>query len=180
MSPPTTLDLAMAPSLHQRFLALLDAHGAAVARTVRGYARNEAERADLEQEVALALWIGLPGFRGDCAERTFVLRIAHNRALAFLSRRTRRAEQAPVPERASPAADPEQRASGAERLRALHAALSEIPLGLRQVLLLALEGLSHEEIGAVLGITANNAAVRLSRARAALRERMGEKKEEAP
>ena len=38
----------------------------------------------------------------------------------------------------------------------------------------ALELLSHEEIGAVLGITSNNVTVRLHRARAALRELLGE------
>jgi RNA polymerase sigma-70 factor (ECF subfamily) len=39
-------------------------------------------------------------------------------------------------------------------------------------MLLALEDLLHSEISAVLGITENNVAVRLSRARALLRERM--------
>jgi len=164
----------MAVSLKSRFLSLLEVHGAGVARTIRGYARSEAERADLEQEVALALWTALPSFRGDCSERTFVLRIAHNRALTLLSKRTDSVEAPPGAELPATSADPERRASGAERLRALQRALKEIPLGPRQVLLLALEGLSHDEIAAVLGISANNAAVRLSRARAALRERLGD------
>ena len=163
----------MASAQHKRLLSLLEAHGAAVARTVRGYSRDEAERADLEQEVAMALWTALPAFRGDCSERTFVLRVTHNRALAFLTRRARAAEAPLEDVHEAPSADPERRAEGAERLRGLKRALHQLPLGPRQVLLLALEGLSHEEIGAVLGISANNAAVRLSRARAALRRQMG-------
>jgi DNA-directed RNA polymerase specialized sigma24 family protein len=43
----------------------------------------------------------------------------------------------------------------------------------RQVLTLALEDLSHAEIGSVLGIRENAVAVRLTRARQALREALG-------
>lgn len=56
-------------------------------RLIAAYARKEADRADLLQDIALALWCALPAFRGDCSERTFLLRIAHNRALTFLSKR---------------------------------------------------------------------------------------------
>ena len=42
----------------------------------------------------------------------------------------------------------------------------------RQVLVLSLEGLSHREIADVVGITENNVAVRLNRARTAVRERL--------
>jgi RNA polymerase sigma factor (sigma-70 family) len=48
--------------------------------------------------------------------------------------------------------------------------LRALPLGQRQVLALALEGLSHQEIGAIVGITAENVAVRLGRAREAMRK----------
>jgi len=41
------------------------------------------------------------------------------------------------------------------------------------MIVLMLEGLSHAEIGEVLGITENNVAVRLTRARKALKEAMG-------
>jgi RNA polymerase sigma-70 factor (ECF subfamily) len=47
--------------------------------------------------------------------------------------------------------------------------LRALPLGQREVLALALEGLPHAEIAAIVGITPENVAVRLGRARAALR-----------
>ena len=40
-------------------------------------------REELVQEIALAIWQALPRFRGECSERTFVFRIAHNRGLIF-------------------------------------------------------------------------------------------------
>ena len=47
--------------------------------------------------------------------------------------------------------------------------MRSLPLGARQVLVLALEGLTHSEIGDVLGLAENVVSVRLHRARVALR-----------
>ena len=65
--------------LEQRFDALLEAHGPSLARLAASYARRASEHDDLFQEIAFAIWRALPGFRGECSERTFVFRIAHNR-----------------------------------------------------------------------------------------------------
>lgn len=59
--------------------------------------------------------------------------------------------------------------AAAERERLL-GAIQRLPEGHRQVVLLSLEGLSHADIAEVLGITENNVAVRLSRARRALKD----------
>src|SRR5678815_5486792 len=76
--------------VRERFDRLVRAFGAAVSRTARSYAASGAEREDLEQDIAVAIWRGLPSFRGDCSERTFVLRIAHNQALSSVTRRRSR------------------------------------------------------------------------------------------
>lgn len=150
-------------------------HGPSIARMARSYARTVAEREDLEQEMATAIWRALPTFRGESSERTFVLRVAHNRALTALTARRRRPPMEELDEaQAMDAPDPEVLAGLGERMRRVFEALHALPIVPRQVLLLALEGLTHEEVGDVLGITAGNAAVRLSRARAALRAAMGE------
>ena len=51
--------------------------------------------------------------------------------------------------------------------------MRSLPLGARQVLVLTLEGLTHAEIAEVLGLAENVVSVRLNRARAALRVRLG-------
>lgn len=70
----------------QRFAELLRKHGPGLGRIAASYARP-ADQADLGQEISLAIWNALDGFRGDCSERTFIFRIAHNRALSHLARR---------------------------------------------------------------------------------------------
>jgi RNA polymerase sigma factor (sigma-70 family) len=50
-----------------------------------------------------------------------------------------------------------------------------LPVGQRQLVVLALEGLRYDEIADLLGITVGNVGVRLNRARAALREQLEER-----
>ncbi|HSC28190.1 MAG TPA: RNA polymerase sigma factor [Vicinamibacterales bacterium] len=164
------IDERMADEREARYLRLLGEHECAVHRLAASYEREPARRQDLVQEIWLALWQALPAFRGDCAERTFVFRIAHNRAVSHVQHwRRRRTEtldgSEPIPA-ATP--DPEHAATERQRRERLQAAVLRLPLGLRQAIVLRLEGLSQREIGDVLGISENNVAVRLTRARAAL------------
>jgi RNA polymerase sigma-70 factor (ECF subfamily) len=52
-------------------------------------------------------------------------------------------------------------------------AIRGLSIPFRQVITLALEDLSHGEIAAVLGISENNVAVRMNRARNLLKEILG-------
>ncbi len=156
------------------FLRLVGAHRAVLGRAVECYARTPSDREDLSQEIGLALWRALPGFRGECSERTFLARIAHNRGVDFLVRR-RRSATAPETDCADGKPGPEDETGSRERRELLFAALRTMPVGYRQVLALALEDLDHQEIAEAMGITPENVAVRLSRARDMLRRKLKEK-----
>ena len=155
-----------------RALRLLTDHARPLERLVASYARSAADRQDLLQEVAMALLRALPSFRGDCSERTFLLRVAHNRALTFAARRGARtvdledhADAVVATTGKNPSIAYERR----ERSNRLLAAVRALPVPHRQVITMILEGLSHAEIAEVLGTTENNVAVRANRGRAALR-----------
>ncbi|MEW6321336.1 MAG: sigma-70 family RNA polymerase sigma factor [Acidobacteriota bacterium] len=153
-----------------RYLGLVAEYDRAIRRLAASYERDSARQQDLVQDIWLALWQALPRFRGECSDRTFVFRVAHNRGVGHVQHwRRRHAEpldaEAPLPD---PGASPEHAATDRQRRERLQAAVRRLPLGLRQPTVLMLEGLSHREIGDVLGITENNVAVRLTRAKAAL------------
>ena len=150
------------------FARIMEAHGGALGRVADCYAREGADREDLSQEIGLAIWRALPRFRRECSERTFAMRIAHNRGLCFAFRRRRHAAE-PERELADPGPGPEEAVGAGQRRELLFSAIRALPVGLRQVLVLALEGLDHREIAEVVGISENNVAVRCNRARAALR-----------
>ena len=149
--------------------------GPALRRLAGSYETDPGRRDDLAQEIAIALWRALPRFRGECSLRTFVYRVAHNRALTHVWRRGRAAttDVAEAEQVIDPAESVESRVARVQRRDRLDVAIRTLPIVHRQVLTLALEDLSHTEIAGVLGIRENAVAVRLTRARQALREALG-------
>ena len=163
----------MRADFDQRFTTLMKAEGAALARLAGSYARTAGDREDLFQDIAVAIWQALPRFRGECSERTFLFRIAHNRGIAHLARRrVLTVEAGEDLELRDARPDPEQSLSAEQQGRRLRDAVVALPVVYRQVVTLALEGLSYAEIGAVLGITESNVGARLTRARQMLRTRL--------
>lgn len=163
--------------LAARFEAILAREGAALRRVTASYAADSGRREDLFQDICLALWTALPRFRGEASERTFVFRVAHNRGIAAAARRgLATAELDAAEEVADRGPDPAAAAEQRQRQASLQQAVRRLPLGLRQALALALEGFSYREIGEVMGISEGNVAVRVTRARKALRELLGEER----
>lgn len=155
------------------FDRIAEKYGPALRRLATAWERDAPAREDLLQEILLALWRALPNFRGECSEKTFVFRVAHNRALTHRYRRKPETETLDAASHVSdPRPTPETAASASQRVEQVMRALRTLPVASRQILTLSLEGLSRAEIADVLGITENNAGVRLSRARRALQEEM--------
>jgi RNA polymerase sigma factor (sigma-70 family) len=157
---------------------------AALRRLACSYEHDPAGREDLVQEIAMALWTALPRFRGDASERTWVYRVAHNTAISFVANRNRRdnRERAGDPPREPvSASNPEGDAIERQRRERLWAAVQELPMPDRQIIVLHFEGLSAAEIEAVTGITAGAVATRLTRVRQKLTTRIRrDEGEEAP
>lgn len=145
-------------------------HAAMLQRVAWGYVDNASDRDDLMQEILFALWRALPRFRGESSERTFVLRIAHNRGISFAIRRRHRFERlAAEGEVRDPVPLAEERLISEQRRDRLFQAIRRLPEVQRQAVMLRLEGLSQREIAEVQGTTETNVGVRLTRARKALR-----------
>jgi RNA polymerase sigma factor (sigma-70 family) len=166
-------------TVEDRFNRIMSEYGPALARLAFGYERVAGAREELTQEIALAVWQALPHFRGECTERTFVYRIAHNRGLTHVCRRQPAHqpldELSPLLEPVDPRPHPEQQVAITHQRDRLRSAIQRLPLAYRQVVMLMLEELPHGEIAEVLGITESNVAVRLNRARKALKEVLEER-----
>lgn len=160
----------------QLFDRILRQYGPALSRLAFGYEKVAGPRDELVQEIALAIWQALPQFRGECSERTFIYRIAHNRGLTHVCKRRPPSdpldELPPSLEPVDPRPHPEEQMSILSQRDRLRTAIQRLPLVYRQVVMLTLEDLSNAEIADVLGITENNVGVRLNRARKALKEQL--------
>lgn len=163
--------------LEQQYEDVWSQYGSSLVRLASSYEDVAHAREDLVQEIQLALWKALPKFRGDCSMRTFVYRIAHNRALTHVwQSRTQAQSSAELIEVGDPRPGPESSAIGRAGYWALLNAIRKLPIPYRQVITMALDELPQGEIATVLGITENNVAVRLNRARKLLRKELGGKK----
>lgn len=157
------------------FVDIVREHGRMVARIAASHEARPHLAEELVQEIWFAVWRALPSFRGDSSVKSFVARIAANRAASHVASalRTPRTEEVDeqVPDRGK---GPEAAAIGQDGSARLMAAVRELPLVSRQVVMLTLEGFGPGEIAAALGITSNAVSVRLTRAKDQLRQRMGE------
>ena len=143
-----------------RFTELMEAFAGPIRRLCAAYALGAADREDLFQDIFLAVWRALPGFRGDSSMRTWLYRIAHNVALTWQTRdRRRQSREQPL--------ENDIAVTGGMDLRrlALNHAIAGMNPADRTLTLLWLEGLSAAEIEDVTGVKSATVAVRLSRIR---------------
>ena len=163
MTAPSTDD-------ESRFAAWLREHGAIPRKLSRAYTFEAADADELHQEMLVQLWRSLPRFRGQSLESTWIYRVCLNTALTSQRERRRRearvvpAAQAPA-DAACPAANPADAHEHGDRLAALMDAVRALPPPERTLVVLALDGLGHREIGEITGQTENHVGVALLRAR---------------
>jgi RNA polymerase sigma-70 factor (ECF subfamily) len=166
----------MKGSLDERYHLLLAAHGPALSRLSASYTRTPSDRDDLFQDIALAIWRALPNFRGESSEKTFIFRIAQNRAITYLAQRRPPMASDEEIELPDPRPNPEKGFAREQQGARLLEAIQRLPVEYRQVITLTLEDMTYSEIAEVLGIGESNVGVRLNRARQMLRQQMETKK----
>lgn len=154
------------------------AYGDALGRLAAAYEANAAERADLEQAIHLQLWRSLEQFDGRCSLRTWVYRVAHNVAASHARAATRRHSlldggDPHEMEIAANCAAPDEEVARTDALAKIYRTIRGMGSTDRQVMLLYLEDVDSTEIAGITGLTPGAVATRISRIKAALRQRFG-------
>lgn len=143
--------------------------------------RNEDEACEAAQEVFLAAWQGLRGFRGDARMSTWLHRITYNHCLKVSEGHRRdsaaRAELAAESARAQSPANmvsaSHARAAENEMRQVVREEIARLPTKYRAVLILRhLQDLSYEEMAEVMRVPVGTVKTQLFRARALLKERL--------
>jgi RNA polymerase sigma-70 factor (ECF subfamily) len=137
---------------------------------------NDAE--DVVQQAYLDAFVNLVRFEGRSSVATWLSRIVVNRALAVIASERRHAIAEAEPHMDAiedpEAIDADRLATREELLRALETAIAELPAGCRAAFVLRdIESLSTREAAELLGITEEALKVRLHRARAIMKQRLG-------
>lgn len=124
------------------------------------FSKDEDEVNDLFQDVLVNLWKGFDSFRGESKVDTWIWRVALNTCITDDRKKKRRGERVPLEMAANLYDD---RDADSKQIQQLHARINKLGVMDRAIVLLWLENLSYDEIGAIMGITPKNVSVKLVR-----------------
>ena len=130
------------------------------------FSKDEDEVADLFQDILVNLWKGFPRFRGDSSPKTWIYRVSLNTCISVERKKKRKGETVPLDMNINLFDDT---AEDMKQVRMLQDRISRLGPFDRAIVLLWLENLSYDEIGAIVGISAKNVSVRLVRIREQLK-----------
>lgn len=134
---------------------------------------------DLLHDAFVLAYTSLDQLQDSAKLEMWLCAIARNVALRYLANQQNRGMKRleGMSEHAMPQASKSQDADAQAMLNELLAEINTLPHGYRDILRLhVLEGYSHEEIGLMLGIAPHSSSSQLSRAKAALRRMMKERR----
>ncbi len=154
-------------------------YGPVVDAVVRRMVADPDQAADAAQDVWIQIFRALPSYRAEAQFSTWVHRIAVNRTLNAL-RRSRRLDRIET-EITEDSASVEPEGDRALLAASIDEAVAQLPTGARTVFLLHdVEGYTHEEIAAELGITAGGSKSQLFKARVRLRKLLAHHRQPDP
>lgn len=169
MATDTTLIQRAIDGDERAMRQLWSQHAPHIDAVVRRLVGNADDAVDIAQEVWIQIFRALPTYRGDSQFGTWAHRIAVNRTLNALRRTRRLAKiETDIEEDTASVEHGSERALLASSIEDAAARLSP---GARTVFLMHdVEGYTHEEIAAELGITTGGSKSQLFKARAKLRK----------
>ena len=135
------------------------------------FSNNTEEVADLFQEILINLWKGFPKFRGESNLRTWIYRVSLNTCISYERKKTRRPDTLPLTMEINLFEDSDDDSRQVQMLRERINRLGPFD---RAIVLLWLENMTYDEIGAIVGISAKNVSVRLVRIREQLKKMSNE------
>lgn len=149
------------------FLERLETHKGILYKVCRLYQDREEDREDLLQEIIAQLWSSYDSFRGDSQFSSWMYRVALNTAIVYLRKEKRRQERlAPYPDLAE---DVKPVQDKQEQYALFQQAVAQLGKVEKALVFLYMEGQSGKDIAAILGISPDNARIRISRVKEKLK-----------
>ena len=154
----------------QQFSQLVKDNRSTIYSVCYMFSNDADEVADLFQEVLVKLWNGYGSFQGKSDIKTWIYRVTLNTCIT-IDRKKRRNRKAELSMDVDYFDSQEQSTA---QVRMLHDRISRLQPLDRAIILLWLEQISYDEIGEIVGISAKNVSVRLTRIRVQLKKMSNE------
>ena len=124
------------------------------------FSQDEDEVNDLFQETLINMWKGIDNFREESKISTWIYRVALNTCLLQERKKKKEVKKVPLNMNVNFFEDNDPNST---QVRILHQRIGKLGLVDRALVMMWLEGMSYDEIGAVMGITPQNVGVKLFR-----------------
>lgn len=144
----------------QEFIRMILQNKSTIYTVCYMFSKDKDEIADLFQDILVRLWNGYDSFRREADVKTWIYRVSLNNCLDMQKKRRRQGTRVPLNADIDPFDGTDDRAL---QTRQLYARISRLGLVDRAIILLWLEGLSYDEIAAIVGISVKNVSFRLVR-----------------
>ena len=153
-------------NIEKEFEQMVRANKSTVYTVCYMFSNDPQEVADLFQDVLVHLWQGFSRFEGRSDIRTWIYRVSMNVCLSADRKKSRRKTE-PLTLDIDPFEDSDPNSVQMEMLRKR---IGKLDVFDRAIIMLWLENMSYEEIGAVMGISAKNVGVKLYRIKEQLKK----------
>ena len=149
------------------FTQLVREHKSTIYTVCYMFSKDEEEVNDLFQETLINMWKGIDSFREESKISTWIYRVALNTCLLQERKKKRQVPKVPLTMDVNFFEDD---SANATQVRQLHQRIGKLGLVDRALVMMWLEGMSYEEIGAVMGISAQHVGVKLFRIKEILKK----------
>ena len=151
----------------EQFARLVREHKNTIYTVCYMFSQDEDEVNDLFQETLINMWKGIDGFREESKISTWIYRVALTTCLLQERKKKKEVQTVPLSMDINFFEDNDANSS---QVRQLHERIGKLGLVDRAIVMMWLEDMSYDEIGAVMGITAQNVGVKLFRIKEQLKK----------
>ena len=147
-------------NLEQEFARIVKEHKETIYMVCYMFSKDSEQVQDLYQECLINIWKSMSSFEGRSNLRTWMWRVSLNTCISVDRQKRRRGESVPLDMNIDLYNDTDR---DTKQIQMLHDRISKLGPFDRAIIMLWLENMSYEEIGAIVGISTKNVSVRLYR-----------------
>lgn len=145
--------------LEREFKELIARENATISRICFSYSGSVAEFDDLRQDALINIWRGMESFRGEASTKTWIYRVTVNSCLSTIRKQSRHEHESL--EGLYGLIDTDE--SDKEEIEQLHRVINMLKSEEKAVIMMWLDEMSYDEIGAAMGLPRNTIATRIRR-----------------
>ncbi|MCL6259472.1 sigma-70 family RNA polymerase sigma factor [Aquiflexum sp. TKW24L] len=157
--------------IKENFANVIKANEGLIYKITMLYTDNKQDRKDLYQEIVYQLWKSFGSFSEQSKLSTWMYRVALNTAIFHLKQSKKRPDTIPFELEMDKLTDESDKAEE-ERIKLLYEHIQKLNLLEKGIILLFLEGKSHEEISEIVGISISNVGTKISRIKEKLKSQI--------